>query len=67
MRIRMKTRMAGPEGIAHPGQVIERERAAAYSLIEAGCAEQVGEAPETARAGMPETAATRPARRRSPP
>lgn len=52
MRIRMKTRMAGPEGIAHPGQIIERERAAAYRLIEAGCAEQVGEAPETARAGM---------------
>lgn len=43
MRIRMKTIMAGPTRNAAPGQVIDVPKAEAYTLIEAGAAEQVEE------------------------
>jgi hypothetical protein len=53
MRIRMRTLMAGPEGVVHADQIIDVPAARAYDLIETGHATQVDDeaprrAPETA-------------------
>ena len=71
MKIKMLTNMAGPDGVAAPGTVIERPEAAAYDLIERGFAEQVPEEPKPkpkpkpkrgrADRKAPETASTQPA------
>ena len=50
MQIKMKTLLAGPGGIRHPGQVYEVSKKEGKALIEAGAAEAVETAP-------PETAA----------
>lgn len=68
MKIKMKTILAGPdpEKNAHPGQVIDRPKAEAYGLIEAGHAEQHGDDAGEQRdllAGR-ETATLSPAERR---
>ena len=55
MRVRMKTTMAGPNGNATPGQIIDVARDFAYALIEGGAAEQVDDEPVTLAA--PETTA----------
>lgn len=73
MKIKMKTILAGPdpEKNAHPGQVIDRPRAEAYALIEAGHAEQHGDVDPDEAAGEQrdllagrETATLSPAERR---
>jgi hypothetical protein len=57
MRIRMKTRIAGPGVNASPGDIIEPDRITAHALIEGGYAEQIdGEEPETATIAAPEKA-----------
>ena len=59
MRVRMKTTMAGPNGNAAPGQIIDVARDFAYALIESGAAEQVDDdpvAPETTAIETPEKA-----------
>lgn len=70
MRIRMLTTMAGPEGSARAGQIVEMDDARAVGLLDGGYAEAVkaetetatAQAPEQAVTGKPETA-KRPARR----
>jgi hypothetical protein len=60
MRVRMLTRMAGPQGSAEPGAIVDLDRAEAFDMIERGCAEQV----EDAIASPGETADAAPNRRR---
>jgi len=77
MRIRMRTTMAGPDGVVLVGKEVELPKKKAEGLIEAGYAEQVVEAPapkkeeakkpeakETATAEPAENAMAPPARRR---
>lgn len=46
MKIKMKTRVAGPDFNVGAGQVVDVPRKQAYALIEGGYAEQVREASE---------------------
>lgn len=48
MQIKMLKTMAGPEGAAREGQVIDCPKAVGYELIEAGAAQQVA-SPEAAK------------------
>ena len=41
MKIKMKTAMAGPDGTASPGDIIDIPKSQAYAFIEGGYAEQV--------------------------
>lgn len=64
MRIRMKTRIAGPDGAAEPNAVLDLDKARAYDLIERGYAEQLGDEVERAVLPVAETAVGAPNRRR---
>ena len=59
MRIRMLTTMAGPDGSARPGQVLDMDKERAVALLEGGYAETVKTKPETATAKAPEQTVTR--------
>lgn len=67
MHVRMKTRMAGPQGTAEPGAVIEVEVAHARVLVDGGFAEALdmfplvtpASAETTALTGAPETTGRR--------
>ncbi len=62
MKIRLKTVMAGPEGVFSPGTVIEVTGEEAQALLSAGYADPVEFTPETA-AIDPGMRAVRPASR----
>ena len=65
MRIRMMTMMAGPEGVVHPGEVVEVTEEKGAALVKEGFAELVGQpALETAMREPPEVATPRPWRGR---
>jgi hypothetical protein len=51
VKIRMLSIMAGPDGNADAGQVIERPDDVARGLIEAGYAEEVDEKADSDKAG----------------
>lgn len=53
MRIKLKTRYAGPDGNFEPGAVIDVDKARAYEFIEQGCAEQIDDG-EPVRPAAPE-------------
>ncbi len=59
MRIRLKTLMAGPEGVFQPGSVIDIDPDEAGPLVSAGCAELIERPVETA-AFEPANRAVRP-------
>jgi hypothetical protein len=48
MRVRLKTVMAGPDGVFHAGSVIDPPVDVAEALIAAGYAERLERQPETA-------------------
>ena len=48
MRVRLKTLMAGPEGVFHPGSVIDIDPDEAGALISSGYAEPLERSLETA-------------------
>jgi hypothetical protein len=62
MRVRLKTVMAGPDGVFHAGSVIEQPADVAEALIAAGYAERLERPVETA-AVEPGTRAVKPASR----
>jgi hypothetical protein len=62
MRVRLKTVMAGPDGVFHAGSVIDPPADVAEALIAAGYAERLERQPETA-AIEPGTRAVKPAAR----
>lgn len=64
MQVRFFRTVSGPHGTWSAGQTADLPRAFAYSLIEAGAAEQVGEDPEAATVDGAETATGAPQRRR---
>lgn len=66
MRVRMKSLMAGPAGVAQPGQVIDLAAAEAYDLIERGYAEQVDDPAAVERAIAPPPESADLPRRRGP-
>ncbi len=55
MLVKMRTTMAGPSGMAQPGDTIDVAQSVAYDLIEGGFAEQLAESTETAEAPAGET------------
>jgi hypothetical protein len=59
MRVRLKTMMAGPEGVFQPGSVIDLEVDEAEALVSAGYAELLERPVETA-AFEPGNRAVRP-------
>jgi protein-S-isoprenylcysteine O-methyltransferase Ste14 len=63
MKVRLKTLMAGPEGVFLPGSVIEVPPEEANALIAGGFAEQVEQSgrPEAVDPGSVETATVEPA------
>ena len=65
MKVRLKTLMAGPEGVFLPGSVIEASHEEANALIAGGFAEQVEQSckPEAAEPVPVETAAVEPGSR----
>ena len=65
MKVRLLTLMAGPEGVVHPGAVIEVSPEEAEALITGGFAERVEQSgkPETAEPAPVETAAIEPGNR----
>ena len=72
MKVRLKTLMAGPDGVFPPGSVIDPPNDEAEALISAGYAERLERPPETAAAEAaaidPGSRATRPpARSRKTP
>lgn len=68
MKIRVRTLCAGPDGVAHPGQVVDWPAEVAGPLVLGGYAEVLDDKPariETTEAlPAPEHAVTRHARRR---
>ena len=69
MKIRLKTLMAGPEGVFPPGSVIEVSPEEARTLIAGGFAEQVEQLgkPQAAEPAPVETAAVEPGSRAMKP
>jgi hypothetical protein len=59
MRVRLKTLMAGPQGVFQPGSVIDLRADEAEALVSAGYAEPLERLPETA-AFEPGNRAVRP-------
>ena len=62
MKVRLKTVMAGPDGVFHAGSVIDPPADVAEALIAAGYAESLERLPETA-AFEPVSKAVKPASR----
>lgn len=54
MRIKMKSTMAGPEGVVSEGALIERDDVTAQELIDGGYAEAVGAIPAASAASAPD-------------
>jgi len=67
MKVRLKTLMAGPEGVFHPGSVVHVTEDEAEAMVSAGYAERLDRPLETAGvevAGVePGSRATRPSAR----
>jgi len=64
MRIRMKSRLAGPDRVAGPGDIIDISPSAAESLVAGGYADRIDMPVETAIADAPETSSLKPVRRK---
>ena len=69
MKVRLKTLMAGPEGVFLPGSVIEVFHEEANALIAGGFAEPAGQAgkPEAVDPAPAQTAAVEPGNRAARP
>lgn len=57
MRVRLKTLMAGPRGVASPREIVDLPDADAYALCEGGYAEQVDDPAPRPKPASVETAA----------
>lgn len=61
MAVRLLTLLAGPEGVFHPGEVLQLSDEAAQQLVRAGYAEPIGEVvtataePQTEKAVKPKS------------
>ena len=64
MKIKMRTTMAGPNGVIHAGEVVDVPKAEAYALCEGRYAEQIEAEPEAAAMAPPENTARPRARAR---
>ena len=65
MKVRLLTLMAGPDGVVHPGALIEVSAEEAQAFIAGGFAEQVEQSgkPEATEPAPVETAAVEPGNR----